>query len=1152
MGSVRALIYLLSSILLFSAIFTAGGQAPCGPGGCAQQAASQDTLFSAGGISISSGAAGDFATISTPGGSSMKIEQAALQKLQNGERVRLFVRKKKAAAPIDVINATPELLPDNPVNASLALDNSTNETLNTLLPSENATNETIESQNAAIQENPSNESLNMSSSYPENQTLSPSSRGIVGEFILFYQKFMLMMAPPPAAADGGQPADPAQPPPDAMQPGIPSQPDSASSQVDLISELPNGDTVVESGMAGLASIADSGADEVYLDYGVSASLSDTIPLIGAGIAQSQLNFTGSGITICLLDTGVDFSEPSLNGVAISGYDFVNNDDNASDDSLDGHGTRMAAIIHAVAPNATILAVKVLDENGTGYASGVVAGIDYCRQQAQGAGIRIISMSLGGGSFDGYCNSDPVAQEANLAVSEGMFVDAAAGNNGGAAIAAPACGENVTAVASTTKQDTVSYFSGMNGAVDLLAPGEGVTVLGASYSGTSVSAAHVSGAAALLLQSDSSLSPAGAEARFKATGTLIEYNGANYSRINVYNAILDIPGGLPTNQTANDTNQTGNYTYQASTAAGNVSCGVNLDTPGAAYTMNNSSSINWANCFNVTAVNVTLDCNGFSITGNNSTNTYGIYSNMFNTTVKNCNISNFATGIFFNGSANGTIDNTSISTTQAVSGNDGYGINLINNSNYTTITNSGISNAGSGIYINPASNVTIDCKGRSIIGRNISNGIYSASPGTMVKNCIVSSFIYDVYFDGGATGGLITNTSATTGASGGRGIYLASNSNIVVANSTSAVLSGIAIYLSGSSNNTLSNINASTTTGYGIYLSGSSNNTLSGINATATATSGIGIDLASSSNNNTLSNLTATATSGKGIMLESNFNSLSNLTATATDGKGIYISSSSNNTLSSLNAATTGSAGYGIYLAGSNNNTLSSLNATASGSVGVAIGLYSRANSNVLSGINARATNAGNGNRAIVISDSSNNTISSLNATAIDHNAISVLSNANNNTIANSTATATTGYGIYLSGSSNTTIANSTATTNNGTVFIITSASASNTIRNTTLVSLNRTGLLLNISSDSGSNTFCLDNFTNTSGLYVNDTNGTNYYNCTYGGISQTQGNIWYNVINGSVLVGGANASSIPGLYIGTSGAGVPYTNTSSAGKFSCN
>jgi hypothetical protein len=97
--------------------------------------------------------------------------------------------------------------------------------------------------------------------------------------------------------------------------------------------------------------------------------------------------------------------------------------------------------------------------------------------------------------------------------------------------------------------------------------------------------------------------------------------------------------------------------------------------------------------------------------------------------------------------------------------------------------------------------------------------------------------------------------------------------------------------------------------------------------------------------------------------------------------------------------------------------------------------------------------------------------------------------------------------------------------------------------------LNATGLLY-FGNNSAGNTACLNNFSATSGVYINDTNGSNSYNCTYAGLNQ--GNIYANVQNGSVWVKGNVDSSISGQYIGHSGSGFPYNTANSLGKISGN
>ncbi len=306
----------------------------------------------------------------------------------------------------------------------------------------------------------------------------------------------------------------------------------------------------------LALLLQAGASKIYLDTPVQALLNDSIPLIRADEAAEDFNLSGQGIAVCLLDTGVDYNESQFGGQVLQGYDLLDNVSGAMDDN--GHGTLMASIIHSIAPGATIVPVKVLDSTGHGYSSDIIQGIDYCRQVGQN--VRIISMSFGGGNFTDYCDSDPLAMAVEDAYDAGILPVASSGNDGGAAITLPACAMNATAVASTSGSDLISSFSSMNGMVDLLAPGEGITAEGLggpqTRSGTSISAADVSGAAALLVESNSTLEPVDITRIFRTTGIPISYEGVTYPRIDVLNAVMDNATGNPVIPPVNESNGTG--------------------------------------------------------------------------------------------------------------------------------------------------------------------------------------------------------------------------------------------------------------------------------------------------------------------------------------------------------------------------------------------------------------------------------------------------------------------------------------------------------------------------------------------------------------------------------------------------------------------
>lgn len=118
--------------------------------------------------------------------------------------------------------------------------------------------------------------------------------------------------------------------------------------------------------------------DIQPDVDVHTALATSVPDIGATAAWTSYGVTGSGVRVAILDTGVDYTHSDLGGCfgpsckVIGGYDFVNDDDDPADDN--GHGTHVAGIVAAngslkgVAPDASILAYKVLDASGSGWSS----------------------------------------------------------------------------------------------------------------------------------------------------------------------------------------------------------------------------------------------------------------------------------------------------------------------------------------------------------------------------------------------------------------------------------------------------------------------------------------------------------------------------------------------------------------------------------------------------------------------------------------------------------------------------------------------------------------------------------------------------------------------------------------------------------------
>lgn len=210
--------------------------------------------------------------------------------------------------------------------------------------------------------------------------------------------------------------------------------------------------------------------------------------------------SSSPILVAVIDTGVDATHVELLGRVRNGYDFVNLDSLPADD--EGHGTHVAGLIAAqmnnavgiagVAANAEILPVKALDQDGAGYISDIVLGLQYAADQ----GAQIINMSLGA---PGY--SQTLGDGVAYAQAAGCLVIAAMGNDGTALPGYPASFPDVIGVGASDDRDELTVFSNYGDYMDIVAPGQSIlsTYPGQAYaymSGTSMATPIVAGAAAL--------------------------------------------------------------------------------------------------------------------------------------------------------------------------------------------------------------------------------------------------------------------------------------------------------------------------------------------------------------------------------------------------------------------------------------------------------------------------------------------------------------------------------------------------------------------------------------------------------------------------------------------------------------------------------
>jgi len=228
------------------------------------------------------------------------------------------------------------------------------------------------------------------------------------------------------------------------------------------------------------------------------------PLIRLRVAQAQRVADGAGVTVAVVDTGVDLNHPALAERLVAGYDFVEGDAepddsaNGLDDDQDGvvdegagHGTHVAGIVTLVAPQARLMPVRVLDSEGVGSYFDIVAGIVYAAEH----GAQVINLSLGGTHDAAFLHA-----AVEYALGKGALVVAAAGAY---QVDYPARYAGVISVGATTMRGQPAEFSDFDeGQVTVYAPGVSIysTYFDGGYAwwtGTSMATAFVAGEAALL-------------------------------------------------------------------------------------------------------------------------------------------------------------------------------------------------------------------------------------------------------------------------------------------------------------------------------------------------------------------------------------------------------------------------------------------------------------------------------------------------------------------------------------------------------------------------------------------------------------------------------------------------------------------------------
>ncbi len=302
------------------------------------------------------------------------------------------------------------------------------------------------------------------------------------------------------------------------------------------------------------------------DITFNASLDTSTGIIGTPQVWDS-GYTGKGVKVAIIDTGIDASHPDLKGKVVDWVDYVNGKTSPYDDF--GHGTHCAGIIggtgaaskgkyKGVAPGVQFIGVKVLGKDGSGGLSAILQGIEY----AANSDANVVSMSLGSNE-----HSQAVDDLVSKAVRNGKIVVCAAGNSGPGTktVGCPSDNPDVITVGATDKADSIASFSSRGPTKDgmlkpdVCAPGKDIISCRATgimdkkaidtyylkMSGTSMACPMVSGSTALLVQKDPTLTPQEAKLILERSsikeGSKCPNNDYGYGRVSVKNAISYMDG-----------------------------------------------------------------------------------------------------------------------------------------------------------------------------------------------------------------------------------------------------------------------------------------------------------------------------------------------------------------------------------------------------------------------------------------------------------------------------------------------------------------------------------------------------------------------------------------------------------------------------------
>ena len=246
---------------------------------------------------------------------------------------------------------------------------------------------------------------------------------------------------------------------------------------------------------------------------------DRIDQLAGTDTNYKYTVSGAGVSAYVIDTGILSSHSNFGGRVVAGFSAIA----GGTEDCNGHGTHVAGTIgsstYGAAKGVQLVPVRVLDCNGSGSISGVIAGVDWVASQTS-IGLKVANMSLGGGA------SSALDAAVNGLISKGTTVVVAAGNNGANACNySPARVPAAITVAASTSSDTLASFSNRGSCVDIVAPGNSIlstwhtgTTATNTISGTSMASPHVAGAVALFFQQFGPKTPSQMDQIIKSKGS----------------------------------------------------------------------------------------------------------------------------------------------------------------------------------------------------------------------------------------------------------------------------------------------------------------------------------------------------------------------------------------------------------------------------------------------------------------------------------------------------------------------------------------------------------------------------------------------------------------------------------------------------------